>query len=79
MGCVHGIVSAQAPRLPGFGGIFLSPTIYAKTEVPLGLKNYDTSTSKLLLAAFCAASGSEVLSLLTEIIGSYTLEMEKPC
>lgn len=48
-------------------------------EVPLGLKNYDSSTSKLLLAAFCAASGSEVLSLLTKIIGSYTLEMEKPC
>lgn len=48
----------------GFRGTFQSPTIYAKPKVTLGLRNYNTS--KLLLAAFCAASGSEVLSLLTK-------------
>lgn len=74
--CLH---AGTAPRLTGFRGIFLSPTTYAKIEVPLGVKNDDTSTSKLLLTAFCAASGSEVLSLLTKIIDSHTLEMEKPC
>lgn len=58
-------------------GNLLRLTIYAKPEVPLGLKNYDNSTSKLLLAAFCAASSSEVLSLLTKIVDSYTLEMGK--
>lgn len=82
--CDLHFLSMESPPLKtlcftGFRGIFQSPTIYAKPEVTLGLRNYYTSTSKLLLAAFCAASGSEVLSLLTKIIDSYTLEMEKPC